>query len=121
MPLAIVIIVCAIVATLARLVAVPNNLPIPAVRAIANAPQNVTWTVARKMFVPPAFAPIAPRRARKPKDAANTIGTSAPRGRYDNHKQGHRRTYQKRCGRGQFLQFYDIDVDQCVRNNSISV
>src|ERR1017187_7864635 len=59
---------------------VPNNLPIPAVRAIANAPQNVTRTVARRIFAPPTFAPIAPRRARKPKDAVNTIGTSAPVG-----------------------------------------
>src|ERR1017187_1909514 len=54
---------------------VPTNFPIPAVRAIANAPQNVTRTVARKILAPPAFAPIAPRRARKAKDAANTIGT----------------------------------------------
>src|SRR5665213_924389 len=61
-------------------ITVPNNLPIPAVRAIARAPQNVTRAVARRMFAPPAFAPIAPRTARKPKDAANTIGTSAPGG-----------------------------------------
>src|SRR5664279_2255027 len=54
---------------------VPTNFPIPAVRAIANAPQNVTRTVARKILAPPVFAPIAPRRARKAKDAANTIGT----------------------------------------------
>jgi hypothetical protein len=46
---------------------VPKTFPIPAVRAIANAPQNVTRAVARRMFAPPAFAPIAPRRARKPK------------------------------------------------------
>ena len=52
----------------------------PAVRAIANAPQNVTRAVARRTFAPPAFAPIAPRRARKPKDAADTMGTSAPAG-----------------------------------------
>ena len=56
---------------------VPNNFPIPAVRAIANAPQNVTRAVARRTFAPPALAPIAPRRARKPKDAADTMGTSA--------------------------------------------
>ena len=42
---------------------VPNNFPIPAVRAIANAPQNVTRAVARRTFAPPAFASIAPRRA----------------------------------------------------------
>src|ERR1017187_106422 len=54
---------------------VPTNFPIPAVRAIANAPQNVTRTVARKILAPPAFAPIAPRSARNPNEAANTIGT----------------------------------------------
>ena len=42
----------------------------------ANAPQKVTRNVARKMFAPPAFAPIAPNKARKPNDAADTIGTS---------------------------------------------
>jgi hypothetical protein len=56
---------------------VPNNFPMPAVRAIASAPQNVTRAVARRIFAPPAFAPMAPRSARKPKDAADTIGTSA--------------------------------------------
>ena len=55
----------------------PKSFPIPAVKAIANAPQNVTRAVARKTFAPPALAPTAPRRARKPKDAANTTGTSA--------------------------------------------
>ena len=58
----------------------PTNFPIPAVRAMASAPQNVTRAVARTMFAPPALAPIAPRRARKPKDAPDTIGTSAPAG-----------------------------------------
>ena len=43
-------------------------------------PQNVTRTVARRTFAPPALAPIAPRSARKPKDAADTIGTIAPIG-----------------------------------------
>ena len=59
---------------------VPKSLPMPAVRAIASAPQNVTRAVARRTFAPPALAPIAPRRARKPKDAADTMGTSAPAG-----------------------------------------
>jgi hypothetical protein len=49
---------------------VPKTFPIPAVRAIANAPQNVTRAVARRTFAPPALASIAPKRARKPKDAA---------------------------------------------------
>src|ERR1017187_1097847 len=54
---------------------VPTNFPIAAVRATATAPPDVTRTVARKILAPPPFAPIAPRRARKAKDAANTIGT----------------------------------------------
>src|ERR1700686_4654477 len=58
----------------------PKSLPMPAVRAIAKAPQNVTRAVARRTFAPPVLAPIAPRRARKPKDAADTRGTSAPGG-----------------------------------------
>ena len=39
--------------------------------------QKVTRMVARRMFAPPAFAPIAPRTARKASDATETIGTSA--------------------------------------------
>ena len=46
----------------------------PAVMAMANAPQNVTRVVARMMFAPPAFAPTAPSRARKPRDAMDTTG-----------------------------------------------
>src|SRR5450756_176864 len=61
-------------------ITVPNNFPMPAVSAIAKAPQNVTRTVARRTLAPPARAPIAPRTARKPKDAADTSGTSAPAG-----------------------------------------
>ena len=59
-----------------RQITVPKIFPIPAVRAIAKAPQNVTRTMARRTFAPPARPPIAPRSARKPKDAADTIGTS---------------------------------------------
>src|SRR5580704_8865986 len=59
---------------------VPNNLPIPEVRAIASAPQNITRKVPRRTFAPPTLAPIAPRNARKPNDAADTMGTSAPAG-----------------------------------------
>src|SRR5665647_1028261 len=61
-------------------ITVPNIFPMPAVSAIAKAPQNVTRTVARRTLAPPARAPIAPRTARKPKDAADTSGTSAPAG-----------------------------------------
>ena len=52
----------------------------PAVRAIANAPQNVTRAMPRRMWAPPTLAPIAPKTARKPKDAADTMGTSALEG-----------------------------------------
>ena len=38
---------------------VPNSLPMPAVSAIASAPQNVTRAVARQTLAPPARAPIA--------------------------------------------------------------
>ena len=55
---------------------VPNSLPIPAVIPSAIAPQNVTRKVARRMLEPPAFPPIAPSKARKPNDAADTVGTS---------------------------------------------
>ena len=44
----------------------------PAVSAIASAPQKVTRTVAFATFAPPARAPIAPSRARKPSDAIET-------------------------------------------------
>jgi len=57
-----------------------EKFPMPAVRALANAPQNVTRAVARRTLAPPALPPIAPRRARKARDAAATIGTSAPAG-----------------------------------------
>lgn len=59
---------------------VPNSLPIPAVMANAKAPQNVTRTVARRTFAPPALAPTAPRSARNTRDAAETIGISASAG-----------------------------------------
>ena len=57
--------------------AVPNNAPIPAVIAIARAPQKVTRIVAASMFAPPVLAPTAPRNARNSKDAAATDSASA--------------------------------------------
>ena len=45
----------------------------PAVRAIANAPQNVRGTVARGTIAPPALAAIALSKARNPKDANDAI------------------------------------------------
>ena len=67
----------------------PKTFPIPAVNTIAKAPQNVILTVARRIFAPPALAPMAPRRARKPKDAPKTMGTSKSVGETTNHKQRH--------------------------------
>src|SRR5674476_54530 len=60
-----------------RQITVPKSFPMPAVSAIARAPQNVTRSVARRILAPPARAPIAPSTARKAKDAADTMGTSA--------------------------------------------
>ena len=45
--------------------AVSTVTPIPAVKAMANAPQNVRRAVAFTTFGPPTFAPIAPSGARK--------------------------------------------------------
>ena len=50
----------------------------PAVSAMAKAPQNVTRAVARRTFAPPALAPIAPRSARNTRDAAETTGMRLP-------------------------------------------
>lgn len=45
----------------------------PAVIAIAKAPQNATRTVALATGAPPAFAPLAPRIARKNNDEMGTL------------------------------------------------
>jgi hypothetical protein len=37
-------------------------------------PENITRAVPCRTFAPTALAPIAPRKARKPKDAADTMG-----------------------------------------------
>ena len=52
----------------------PKIAPIPAVSPIANAPQNVTRTVGFSKPAPPAFAPIAPSRARNSSDPTETTG-----------------------------------------------
>ncbi len=55
----------------------------PAVMAMAKAPQKVTRRAARHGSAPPALAPTMPRIAKNPKDAADTAkgkdgpGTSA--------------------------------------------
>lgn len=53
---------------------VPKRLPIPAVAAMARAPQNVTLAVARMISAPPALAPTAPNRAKNISEAAATTG-----------------------------------------------
>jgi hypothetical protein len=52
--------------------AVPTRAPIPAVIAIANAPQKVTRTVALSILAPPALAPMAPSTARNNKEEIAT-------------------------------------------------
>ena len=49
----------------------------PAVAAIASAPQNATRAVALTTSAPPAFAPTAPNKARNPKDAALALSALA--------------------------------------------
>ena len=51
----------------------PKSEPMPAVSAIASAPQKVTRTVARTTLAPPALAPIAPSTARNTSAAPETI------------------------------------------------
>lgn len=52
--------------------ALPTKWPMPAVTAIAAAPQKATRAVARGMAAPPALAPSAPSTARKTSEAADT-------------------------------------------------
>src|SRR3546814_16627905 len=58
-------------------IAAPTKCPIPAVAAIASAPQKVTRADARQTEAPPAIAPTAPSKARKRRDAPASIGTSS--------------------------------------------
>jgi hypothetical protein len=53
--------------------ALPTKLPMPAVTAMASAPQKVTRAVARTRGAPPAFAPSAPSTARNTSEAADTV------------------------------------------------
>ena len=55
----------------------PNNRPMPAVMAMAMAPQNLTRTTAVTMLAPPARAPTPPRRARNISEVTDTKTTSA--------------------------------------------
>ena len=64
--------------------AIPKILPTPAVSARANAPQNVTRTVARKTAAPPVLAPIALPQG--PLEVVASIYTLAPGARLPEHK-----------------------------------
>jgi hypothetical protein len=52
----------------------------PAVNAIASAPQKVTRSVARPIAVPPTFAPIASSKARNDNEVDATIGATISEG-----------------------------------------
>src|SRR5450631_1170523 len=47
------------------------------------------------------FCPDRTQKSEKAQRRSEHDRNKCARGRYDNHKQGHRRTYRKRCGRGQ--------------------
>lgn len=49
----------------------PKSMPIPAVAAIAKAPQKVTRAIALEIGAPPAFAETPPSKAKKNSD--NTV------------------------------------------------
>src|SRR3546814_3662565 len=53
-------------------IAAPTKCPIPAVAAIASAPQKVTRADARQTEAPPAIAPTAPSKARKRRSEEHT-------------------------------------------------
>ncbi len=53
--------------------ALPTRLPMPAVTAMARAPQKATRAVAFGTAAPPARAPRAPRTARKTSEAPDTV------------------------------------------------
>ena len=56
--------------------ALPTKAPIPAVKAIARAPQNTTLIVGRRIAAPPVLAPIMPSSARKTNEPTETAGSS---------------------------------------------
>ena len=58
----------------------PISAPIPAVTAIASAPQNATRSVGLSGGAPPSQALSAPSAARKTSDAAGTAATVAASG-----------------------------------------
>ena len=66
----------------------PTSLPMPAVRAMASAPQHVTRAVARTMFCTAMRLPrLAASRARKTKDAPDTMERAQQRDQTDGNRR----------------------------------
>jgi hypothetical protein len=57
-----------------RQTTVPTMAPIPAVSAIASAPQKVTRIIGLKTSAPPVLAPSKPSRAKEANDPTETTG-----------------------------------------------
>ena len=74
--------------SLRRQTIVPNSRPIPAVGAIASAPQNVTRHAPATAGAPPVSAAAAPSTARNTNELAATPGISAPRGSASTTRSG---------------------------------
>jgi len=66
----------------------PNEAPIPAVKAIAKAPQKVTRTAATSTEAPPACAASDPDSARNKSEAHETVHMSADTGTKMTIKRG---------------------------------
>jgi hypothetical protein len=73
----------------------------PAVRAIANVPQNVTRAVARRTFGAAGPSSDRSQKGQKAQGRSRHDRDKRSSGRYDNHQQGHCRTHGKRYGRCQ--------------------
>ena len=56
--------------------ALPTKAPIPAVKAIASAPQKTTLIVGRRIAAPPVLAPIMPSNPRKTNEPIETTGSN---------------------------------------------
>ena len=77
-------------------VTVPTSAPIPAVTAIATAPQATTRTVARRRGAPPSRAPRSPSSARATSVTATVDADARPRRRQRGGQQRQRRARRER-------------------------
>ena len=73
----------------------------PAVSAMAKAPQKTTRAAARQTLAPPAQAPTAPSTARVTSEAVVTTGMIIAGGRDNGREQRHRGAGSERCRRCQ--------------------